>query len=107
VAAPGKAEGKVRFLPASQRIVAISAWFARPYAFEVPIQKRTQGRRVPPGEASQPQKESPRRQYENTDDLSVEQDDSAKYEGRGGGEKGNHGAASQEQSPQRSINGSH
>jgi hypothetical protein len=87
--------------------VDLSFWFALLYPLEVSIQNLSQGCPVPPGYQSEPEKECPRRQYNNANEVSVEQDNSGENSGRCGSQKSNDGAASQEDSPQYFINASH
>jgi len=94
-------------LLASQCIVGLSIWFALLYPLEVSIQKLAQGCPVPPGQQSQPEKECPRRQYNNANEVSVEQDNSGEDSGGCGSQKSSYGAALQEESPQCFINPSH
>jgi hypothetical protein len=82
-------------------------WLALACPLEVPIQKLAQGCPVPPGQTSEPDEQRPGRQYENADGVSVEQYNGAENRGRRGGEKGDQGAASQEQAPQCSIKVAH
>ncbi len=93
------------FMP--QCIAGLSLWVALLYPLEVSIQKLAQGCPVPPSQQPQPKKECPRRQYDNANDVSVEQDNSGEDNGGCGSQKSNYGKASQEESPQCFINPSH
>jgi len=77
------------------------------YPLKVSIQNLSQGCPVPPGCQSEPEKECPRRQYDNANEVPVEQDNSGENRGRGGSQKSNDGAASQEDPAEYFINASH
>lgn len=88
-------------------IVGSSFWFALLNPLEVSIQNFSQGCPVSPGYQPEPEEECPRRQYDKANQVSVEQDNGGENSGRGGSQKSNHGAASQEESPQFPINALH
>jgi hypothetical protein len=80
-------------------IVDSSFWDALLYPLKVSIQNLSQGCPVPPGCQSEPEKECPRRQNDNANEVPVEQDNSGENRGRGGSQKRYDGAASQEDPP--------
>lgn len=77
-----------------------------PCRLEVATHEFAQCCPVPPGDASEPEEESRRCQCKNADHLSAEQDNNAENNCRCRAEKRNDREASQEQSPQCSVNGS-